>query len=75
MECKKQRYFHYVLMFFMCVVAVLSVVFVGLIINGVLKGRPVPSELVRAEEAGRTKLLPEYMLKTLKSDELEQLKP
>ncbi len=75
MSIKKKKAFHYVLMVLMSVVIVLSIGFVYLNVDGALIKQPVPSELINAEEAGNTKQLPEYMLKTLKNDELEQLKP
>ena len=75
MSLKKKRAFHYVLMVLMSVVIVLSIGFVYLNVDRALRLQPVPSEMVSAEEAGNTRQLSEYMLETLKGDELEQLKP
>ncbi len=75
MTLKQEKTFHYVLMFFMSALIIFSIVFVYLSANGAFRKEPIPDELMSAEEAGLKKELPEFMLETLKPDELEQLKP
>jgi hypothetical protein len=70
-----EKAIYYFLMILMSAIILFSIGFVYLSANGTFRKELVLEELRRAEEAGMKKELPEFMLETLKSDELEQLKP
>lgn len=77
MNLKQEKVFYYLVMGAMSALIVFSAGFAYMGANGYLQKREkgVFDDFSRSEKAGQTKSLPDFVVDTLPSDDLEMLKP